>query len=506
MRATAVTANGVRAVAGLLLAALVTTTMIGVSSPAAQAAPLGAEVGTVGDITWGIPRADIDRSVKAMADAGIRWVRANISWSGGEPTAKGQLNQGWLAEIDYAVTKATAAGMQVLMPIADGVPYWASADPARYQDASGPRWNKYWRPRSFTDYADFVRTVVNRYRPMGVHTYEVWNEPNHPYFWPSGPNAAEYASMLAATYPVVKQADPSATVLMGGLSKSDYNYLQALYAAGGRQHFDAVAVHPYAGNVDPTVCWNQAGTAKLAVDAFCAIEEVRRTMVANGDSAKAMWLTEFGWSTTTAAYGVSEATQAAYLTKAFTKLQSYPYVKAAFWYSFRNTYWLYDAPANFAANTGLLRTGFAPKPAYDAMKAWTGGPLTAPTTSPPTTAPPTTSPPTTAPPTTAPPTTAPPTTLPLVDRVAPVLTNLSSSSVTSTSGLIRWTTNEVSNSLVEYWVASPVLSAFDARLVTSHSVQLSGLIPRTTYSWRVRSVDAAGNVAVGPVRSMTTRK
>lgn len=76
-----------------------------------------------------------------MSTAGIRWVRANISWSGGEPDVKGQLNQGWLAEIDYAVTKATAAGMQVLMPIADGVPYWVSADPARYQDTSGRHWN-----------------------------------------------------------------------------------------------------------------------------------------------------------------------------------------------------------------------------------------------------------------------------------------------------------------------------------------------------------------------------
>lgn len=170
---------------------------------------------------------------------------------------------------------------------------------------------------------------MNRYKAMGVHTYEVWNEPNLARFWPSGPNASEYAAMLAAAYPVMKLPDPVATVLMGGLSKNDYNYLQALYSSGGRPYFDAVAVHPYTGKVDPTLCWNQGGTTKFAIDAFCGIEEVRRTMVDNGDSAKKMWLTEFGWSSSTTLYGVSEATQALYLTKAFTKLQSYPYLKAA---------------------------------------------------------------------------------------------------------------------------------------------------------------------------------
>lgn len=53
---------------------------------------------------------------------------------------------------------------------------------------------------------------------MGVHTFEIWNEPNYAQFWPSAPNAAEYVTMLKAGYAAVKTADPGATVLMGGLS------------------------------------------------------------------------------------------------------------------------------------------------------------------------------------------------------------------------------------------------------------------------------------------------
>jgi len=130
----------------------------------------------------------------------------------------------------------------------------------------------------------------------------------------------------------------------------------------------------------------RGGTTKLAKDAFCGIGEVYNTMVANGDSAKRIWLTEFGWSTTTGAYGVTEATQADYLTKALDTLRtSYPYVQTAFWYNFRNTYWLADAPADYEANLGLLRVDFTPKPAYAALSTWTGGATTTTTVAPTTT-------------------------------------------------------------------------------------------------------------------------
>jgi len=358
----------------------VASTVSAVHVPVAGAATSGLQVGVVGDITWGISQADIDRTVASMVTAGTRWVRAGVAWSGGEPDTKGVLNQGYLAQVDYAVTKARVAGIEVLMPISDGVPYWASADPAKYRDGSGDHWNKYWRPAINADYADFVRAMVGRYQALGVHAYEVWNEPNISRFWPSGPNAADYTSLLRAAYPAIKAADPTATVVLGGLSTNDYDYLAQLYAAGARSYFDAAAVHPYTGAVDPTWCWNQGGTAKLAKDAFCGIEEVHNTMVANGDSAKSIWLTEFGWSTTTGAYGVSEATQAEYLTKALDKIRSsYPYVQTAFWYNFRNNYWLNDAPADLEANFGLMRVDFSAKPAYTAMQSWTGG-ATVPTT------------------------------------------------------------------------------------------------------------------------------
>ena len=325
-------------------------------------------VGAVTDLTWGVSRPNIDRTVGLLKANGVRWVRLNVSWKGVQPDGPTKYNTGWLAELDYAVRAARTAGLQVLMPVADGVPYWASADPAKTTVAGKRTWNHMWRPASMPAFGTFVGFVARRYVPMGVRTFEIWNEPNHPAFWPSGVRAEDYLPMLKAGYTAVKRVDPTLTVLHGGLSKSDAPYLQALYRAGGRSFFDVANIHPYTGSVSPTVCWKDA-SGKLAKDAFCGIKAVRDVMVANGDSAKKLWLTEFGWSTTTSTYGVTEAQQASYLTQAYQQLKTMPYVSHAFWYGFRNTYWLHDAPHDYEANHGLLRTDFRPKPALRALAA-----------------------------------------------------------------------------------------------------------------------------------------
>lgn len=351
------------------------------ASFAAFATPAqAAELGTVPDITWGTTPAEIDRTVALMRDAGVRSVRANVGWSAVERDGRGVYNRGWLAQLDYALAAARRAGLEVLVPISDGVPYWASADPAKTVDGGGvPRWNVRYRPSNYADYADFVRFVVERYRGLGVRAYEIWNEPNHSWFWPSGVDAREYARMLAAAYPAVKAADPGAAVVLGGLAAADWSYLEALYAAGAAPNFDVVAVHPYTGAADPALCWAEAGATRNARHAFCGIAEVRATMLRHGDAAKEIWLTEFGWSASTARYGVTETQQRDYLENALAQLDRYPYVTKAFYYGFRNIFWLRDDPGNLQAGYGLLRADFTAKPAFEVFKRYATAPRPAPT-------------------------------------------------------------------------------------------------------------------------------
>jgi polysaccharide biosynthesis protein PslG len=336
-----------------------------------------AEVGVVADVTWGQPRADVDREIELLRAAGVRWIRANVNWAGLEPDRKGEINQRLLAEYDYAIESAHEAGLRVLMPIADGVPYWASADPARHVDGDGtPRWEVTYRPQRMSDYGDFVRFVVDHFAPRGVHTYMIWNEPNHPRFWPSGPDAGDYVPMLRAGYTAAKAASPESTVLLGGLSKSDFYYLEDVYRAGGGDYFDAVAVQPYTYGVDPTDSWNGVhdweDPERISINAFPAIQEIRRSMIAFGDEDKDVWLTEFGYSTTTQDGGVSAAAQAEFLVKAYRSVERFPWVKALFWYAARNSPF-YEDRDEYEARFGLATTTWRLKQSYWALRAYALG-------------------------------------------------------------------------------------------------------------------------------------
>jgi hypothetical protein len=334
------------------------------------------QVGTVPDITWGTSRATIDRTVGMLQQSGVQWVRASVPWNAIEPDRPGAYNQSYLSDIDYAIAKAQAAGIKVIVPVQDGVPYWASADPAKYTDARGVRhYAKSYHPADYGDFARFFSFIVNRYRDQGVHAYEVWNEPNLTRFWPSGPDAGQFTQMLKAAYPAIKAADPQSTVILGGLAGSDRTYLASVYDHGARGFFDAVGIHAYSYG-DPTKCWTDS-TGHNAKDAFCGLDEIHKVMVANGDADKQIWITEMGWSTcdnaSAACYksGVTEAQQADYMTKAFNTLDArYPYVPVAVVYNFRNNAWQNDDPSDWEADTGLMTTQFVPKPAFFAVTAY----------------------------------------------------------------------------------------------------------------------------------------
>jgi len=328
-------------------------------------------IGVVPDLTWGISNADQDRTIVALRESGAKWVRLSIDWRLNEPAVPGVHDIWWTAHVDRAVEISNAAGLNMLMVVYDA-PVWASGSTARNT------------PRNPADYARFMGYIANRYRGK-IKAYEVWNEPNIERFW-TNPNAAEYTRMLQATYPAVKTADPAATVVFGGPSHADYRYIEAAYAAGAKGYFDAMAVHPYTycGTGAPDTI-NSGGDGRIDKGSFLSYREVRKTMLAQGDD-KPIWMTEFGWNTSTVACdpargiwqgGVSEAAQASYLARAYELFAADPYVGPAFVYNFRNNYWSGDAN-DPEARYGLLRTDFSRKPAFEALRAAAGATPPAP--------------------------------------------------------------------------------------------------------------------------------
>ena len=65
---------------------------------------------------------------------------------------------------------------------------------------------------------------------------------------------------------------------------------------------------------------------------------------------------------------------------------------------------------------------------------------------------------------------------------------------------VTWTTDEPATSRVDYGTSAGSLTSFvsDGTLTTSHSVELTGLSPDTTYHFRVTSTDAVPNTTISP--------
>ncbi len=85
------------------------------------------------------------------------------------------------------------------------------------------------------------------------------------------------------------------------------------------------------------------------------------------------------------------------------------------------------------------------------------------------------------------------------DTTPPVISAVSASA-TSTTATISWNTNEAASSQIEYGATSSYgrSTAVDPSLATSHSQTLTALTPQSNYHFRVKSTDAAGNLAISP--------
>ena len=95
---------------------------------------------------------------------------------------------------------------------------------------------------------------------------------------------------------------------------------------------------------------------------------------------------------------------------------------------------------------------------------------------------------------------------PAADTTAPAISAVASSSITTSGATVTWTTNEASNTQVEYGTTTSYGSSttLNTTMLTAHSATLSGLSAGTLYNYRVKSRDAAGNLATSGNFTFTT--
>jgi len=93
------------------------------------------------------------------------------------------------------------------------------------------------------------------------------------------------------------------------------------------------------------------------------------------------------------------------------------------------------------------------------------------------------------------------------DTIAPVISGVDISGITESSATIKWQTDELATSQVEYGetIDYGSITALNEKSTTSHSVTLTELKPETTYHFRIKSVDEARNEALSDDYTFTTK-
>ena len=327
-------------------------------APTAGAAAVGINVAATSGDPFSAPGV-----IDAIRSSRPAWVRVFVGWNAIEP-AQGSFNTAEIRSYQHFLAELPA-GTRVDVDV-EGTPSWAAGGST---DSRTP-------PTDNASFGGFLNHLVNALGTR-VDAWEIWNEEDSAAWWTGTP--AQYAGLLRTAYTSIKSADSGATVLLGGLTGNDVSYLNELYAVGARGSFDAVAVHTdTACNVtSPDVFEFDRRSQTINQHFFLGFTAIRAAMVSAGDGAKPIYMSELGWSSTTAECetgawagqklaGVDQQTQATYLQQAYHCLAQprYAYVKAAMWFELSDN----GNSTTPLDNFGLLNSGYAPKPAFAAFE------------------------------------------------------------------------------------------------------------------------------------------
>ncbi|TMM00277.1 MAG: hypothetical protein E6G10_16590 [Actinobacteria bacterium] len=242
-------------------------------------------------------------------------------------------------------------------------------------------------PAAIAQYTAFIAQAAAHFKGQ-VAGWEIWNEEDAPKWWAGMPaldedhpnrDASQYVPLLKAAYQAVKAADPSAPVVLGGLTGNDYKFVQSVYDNGGSGSFDAVATHTDTGCAisSPYGYFRDAAGGPISQWSFLGYRAVHDVMDAHGDGAKQIWLTEMGWASYTGtcqvgkwagqkAAGVTEADQAKFTTQAFHCMSQDPYVAKALLFTLNDA----NESDPMFGTYGAVRVNGQHKPLFGALQTF----------------------------------------------------------------------------------------------------------------------------------------
>lgn len=249
--------------------------------------------------------------IAARYDAGVRWVRRDISWTKVE-AVQGTFD---FASADAVVDAELALGIEILAILDYGHPDYAS-------NSGG---DSHYPPDDLSDYGTYVRETVNHFKDR-IHVWEIWNEPNLVNFWKPNPDPIAFGELALVAIQEIQQADPNAQILLGGMlgNLDPFNYggkpwgfLEAVLDAHPNllSGIDILSIHPYTWlqYVEPEIVSGIINTYQIGFSEM--ILDCRNIAIQAGYPNMPIWVTELGWHTAIQApitLGVTEEHQAAF--------------------------------------------------------------------------------------------------------------------------------------------------------------------------------------------------
>ena len=182
--------------------------------------------------------------------AGFRWVRMDFTWAATEPEP-GRYD---FAKYDALLAGLEKNGLRGYFILDYGHPRYAEAgDKHPFTRRAGTQ--------EFRDaFAKWAVAAIGHFKGRGI-VWELWNEPNIAGFWKPKPDVQQYIALAktaaaalekagllgkSRTFPSGTKREVAGECLVGpATSVIDLPFLDACFAAGLLEVFDAVSVHPY---------------------------------------------------------------------------------------------------------------------------------------------------------------------------------------------------------------------------------------------------------------------
>ena len=175
------------------------------------------------------PASRVQRHFKTAGRAGSRYFRCAFSWNGIERERDHYRWTFWDNLVDQAQKKHIG-----LIPYVAYSPRWAVREDKEFwkQPPSDPQ-----------SYGDFMYRIASRYRGR-VAAWEIWNEPDNRDYWTG--TVEQFAELVKVAARRIREADPNAVLVLGGMSYGLSPFLKHLIADDHIDRYvDVVALHAY---------------------------------------------------------------------------------------------------------------------------------------------------------------------------------------------------------------------------------------------------------------------